>query len=321
MKKFVCTMPEKASGLWPVLAACYSVSVKNASAPTADQHAEDGFVLVAVIWMAGLLAVISTAFVLTVRSHTLIARNLVYNGKAETIADGMVKLAALRLVGQATGGTIKFNGEHSFCQWSSDAMIGLAVQDQGGLVDLNVASPDLLNALFKGLAQSQAETDSLIAELQDYRDPDSQSASGESEPSNYPGKNFGPKNAPFSIVEELDQVPGVNAALFEKLLPLVTVQSQQPGFDLSRAPKELLAALGATSPTDPQLQRFSSPSAYKLFAVDVVVETKQNARYYRHAMIALVLQPDRPFAILSWQQGRNTDDWQFPETAQSPCIN
>jgi general secretion pathway protein K len=280
-----------------------------------------GFVLLAVIWMAGLLAVISTAFVVTVRSHTLIARNVVYNSKAGYIADGMVKFSALQLVTENSDRKSNLSGETRFCQWSRNVIVGIRIQDQGGLVDLNIASPDLILALFRGVSLSPSEASDLMAALQDYRDPDLKNVTGGVEPVTYPGKVFGPKNGPFAIIEELDQLPGMNNALFKQLMPLVTVHSQQTGFDLTRAPKTLISALGGNSAADLLLARFSSPSAYKIFAIDAVVETKQNAHYFRHAIVALVLQPDRPFAILSWQHGLNVDDWSFPKSDQKPCFN
>jgi type II secretory pathway component PulK len=75
---------------------------------------EDGFVLVAVIWLAGLLAIMATGFMITVRSHTLSARNLVFNSKAEYLADGMVMLTALQLTDQSANSKMNFAGEPSF---------------------------------------------------------------------------------------------------------------------------------------------------------------------------------------------------------------
>jgi general secretion pathway protein K len=282
-----------------------------------DNAREDGFVLIAVIWIAGLMAVIATAFVITVKSHTLIARNVVFNTKAEYIADGMAKLVASRLVRNTGDGSQKFNGVTGFCQWSQDAIAGFRVQDQGGLVDLNLASPELLAALFAGLHMPAG----LINSIQDYRDPDLVSVDGGAEPEVYAGKNFGPKNASFVTVEELDQVPGIDDAVFARLSRFLTVHSQQTGFDLTHAPAQLLTVLGTRSAAATELAQFSSVSPSKIFGIDVVVKTKQGATFYRKAIFVLVLQPDRPFTILSWQQGRSATDWTFPSAAQKVCVN
>jgi general secretion pathway protein K len=278
---------------------------------------ERGFVLVAVIWMAGLLAVVATAFVLTARSHTMIARNTVTKIRAEYIADGMVKLTALQLVKDMKSGSFKLNGVPHFCQWTTDTVVGLSIQDQGGLIDLNVASPDLLKTLFKGLNVPEADAQKLINNLQDFRDPDSVAVGSGEEPIHFPNKNFGPKNAPFSMVEEIDQVQGANEELLARLMPLLTVYSQQTGFDPTRAPQQLLDALGANNA---KIDQFTSPSPATGFEIDVIVKTRQSAVFYRKAIIDFILQPDRPFAVLEWKQGRSATEWNFPAQVEQSCL-
>ena len=157
------------------------------------QDTEAGFVLVSVIWIAGLLAVVATAFAIVVRSHTLGGSNVVYSTRAESAADGMTLAAALRLATFAEGtGALKLNGEPALCQWPGEIAVAVSIQDQGGLVDLNTASPDLLSALLRGLGEGDTGSAEIVAAVQDYRDADGQSASGGDEPSVFPGKSYGP---------------------------------------------------------------------------------------------------------------------------------
>lgn len=278
--------------------------------------ADEGFVLVSVIWIAGLLAVVATAFAITVRSHTLAGSNIVYNTRAESVADGMTLATALRLA-TATNVKFKLNGETNYCRWPDDIAVAISVQDQGGLADLNTASPELLRALLQGLGANDVKSAEIIAALQDFRDPDSQSAAGGEEPAMFPGKSYGPKNAPLTIPEEIDQVPGLDDALFHKLMPLVTTYSQQPGIDLSSAPKQLLALLGAGESS----LRFASPSPAKTFGIDVIAELKNGSRFRRQAYISLLRQPDRPFAILAWQRGGDTGEATSLPAGGPPCFN
>jgi general secretion pathway protein K len=282
---------------------------------------EDGFVLVAVIWLAGLLAIMATGFMITVRSHTLSARNVVFNSKAEYLADGMVMLTALQLTDQSASSKKSFAGETYFCRWEGNAEVAVRIQDQAGLVDLNTASPQLITAMLSGLNASSSEARNLAAEFQDYRDADNQGADGGLELTTYDRKSFGPKNAPFAVVEEVDQLPHVTDEMTAQLIPLVTVHSQQTGFDPTRAPQPLIDLLGAKDRQDAELTNFSSSTPSKIFGIDVLVKSKQNSAFYRKAIVELILQPDRPFVILDWQRGRNADGWKFPTRTSSPCIN
>jgi len=277
---------------------------------------ENGFVLVSVIWIAGLLAVVATAFIVSVRSHTLAGSNIIHNAKAEAAADGMALFTAFRLATDANV-AFKLNGDVSYCRWQDNINIAISIQDQGGLVDLNTASPELLGALLGSLGPGKDQSTAILSALQDFRDPDSQSASGGVEVEVFPGKNYGPKNAPLAIPEEIDQVPELDETLFHRLMPFVTTYSQQPGIDFSRAPQQLLALLG-----DGDFARqFASPSASKTFGIDIIAELKNGSRFRRQAFISLMRQPHRPFAVLTWRRGRDhAEPAPFPKNAQ-PCFN
>jgi general secretion pathway protein K len=293
-------------------------STLNHSFKTKPEDTDAGFVLVSVIWIAGLLAVVATAFAITVRSHTLAGSNVVYNTRAESVADGMALATALRLATPANvNETLKLNGGTTYCQWSNDIAVAVAVQDQGGLADLNTASPELLTTLMLGLGADEAKSAEIVAALQDFRDPDSQSASGGVEPAIFPGKAYGPKNAPLAIPEEIDQVPELDDELFHKLMPFVTVYSQQSGIDLSSAPQQLLNLLG----TSESASRFSSPSPTKTFSIDVTAELKNGSRYRRQALVSLLRQPNRPFAILAWWRGGDSGETPSLPSSGPACFN
>ena len=282
------------------------------------ESSDAGFVLVSVIWIAGLLAVVATAFAITVRSHTLAGSNIIYNTRAELVADGMALVTALRLASSANANeSSKLNGEPNHCRWSDDIAVAISIQDQGGLVDLNTASPSLLLALMRGLGEDDLKSAEIVAALQDFRDPDSQSASGGIEPAYFPGKAYGAKNAPLAIPEEIDQVPELDDALFHKLMPFVTVTSQQSGIDLSSVPQKLLDLLG----TRDAAARFASPSPAKTFSIDVTAELKNGSRYRRQALVSLLRQPDRPFAILAWRRGGDPGEAPPLPTNGPACFN
>ncbi|MEN9937973.1 MAG: hypothetical protein RLZZ387_4552, partial [Chloroflexota bacterium] len=90
------------------------------------------------------------------------------------------------------------DGQHIIVPRLGAASLALAEGSQagqdGGLLDINTADPEALDAL-PGIGAAIAER--IVA----YRE----------------------ENGPFRAVEELQQVKGIGAALFEKIAPLVTV--------------------------------------------------------------------------------------------------
>ena len=282
-----------------------------------------GFVLIAVIWIAGLLAIVSTAFVMQVKSNTLLARNLVFNGKAEALADGMADFLAYRMSLLLDVSVMKPDGMRQYCSWHEMTTVGFRIQDQAGLIDLNTASPQLMLKFLKGVGLSTIDAEHLAGDLQDYRSAGREAAAGGTKPVAYAGRKFGPKNAPFETPNEVDQIPGVNEMILSQFQELATVYSQSQGIDLSRAPGSLKQILGMSGavilPAD--LDAFTTPSPSKAFGIDIVVETREHARFYRRAVVAITQQPQKPFAYLSWEQGRSAESWILPKEPQPDCFN
>jgi hypothetical protein len=73
--------------------------------PNRNPTPESGFILVSVIWIAGLLAVMAAAFTIGIRSYTLMGRNVIQGERAQAMADGMVRLAAYELASQDLAGS------------------------------------------------------------------------------------------------------------------------------------------------------------------------------------------------------------------------
>ena len=141
---------------------------------------ENGFVLIMVIWLSGLLAAFAISVTVSVRSHALYARNAMSEVRAKGIADGLVQLTALQVVYE--DGAPPADGSWRACSWPDGAQAWVAVQDQSGLVDLNTASPSLMAALIEGLGLPPVEAEEMVAAMRDFRDADSISDFGRGEP-------------------------------------------------------------------------------------------------------------------------------------------
>lgn len=262
--------------------------------------ANKGFVLVTVIWLSAILAAFAVSVSVSVRSHALFARNAASGALAAGIADGLLQLTALDLAhaSQAARGA-RADGSWRACRWSKAAQAWISVQDQNGLVDLNMASAPLMIALLRGLGLPPDQALVMSGAMRDYRDADSNAGQGGPEPSAYPGRPFGPKNAPFDAVEELDQIPGMTPELLQRLRSLATVSSQQPGIDFAAAPDALLQALhisraaGASSP-------FAGARGSPVSAITVAVQLADGTRFVRRALLEWTDQPNQPFVTTSW---------------------
>jgi general secretion pathway protein K len=262
---------------------------------------QKGFALLFVIWVSALIAAVATGLVIKVRTNTLVAANIGQSEKAKRVADGVARLLALRLAEQKT---IASNGVSLTCDYEG-TKVAYLVQDQAGLVDINTAPDYLLIELISRLGGSAATAKQVTDAIFDYRDPDQTAREGGAEPATYNGRNFGPKNAPFESVEELDQIPGLEDAQYRRLIELVTVNSFEAGIDPAAAPPELRRIFDQTPQGDftGVLASFVSRSQKRSFELDVRATLKDGGRYSRKALVFVTGQPDRPFAFMSWQRG------------------
>ena len=104
-----------------------------------------------------------------------------------------------------------------------------SITDDSGKIDINAAGSngDLLTNLFvtHGVALDKAQA--LSDAVQDWIDSDDNTRPNGAEIAQYKaaGLSYGPKNAPFDTVSELQQVLGMTYDLYQKIEPGITIYS------------------------------------------------------------------------------------------------
>jgi general secretion pathway protein K len=278
-----------------------------------------GLVLVSVLWLLALLTLVTLVLLTAVRLDVRATGQLGRHAEAEALADGLMRLVALRLGDRdrrpldAAG--LARDGTPMFCR-HEDAVVAIAVTDVGGLVDLNAASANLLEWLLRGLGVAPDKAAALAAAILDFRDEDDVPGVNGAESAAYraAGLAHGPKNAPFETVTELDQVLGMDLALLDHLRAVATVHSRQPGIDARVAPREVLSAAAASprigaAAASPKLgapeaadipPEFRIASRGRAFRVTVAVQLLSAGRFAREA----VIEPERTaplgFRVREW---------------------
>jgi general secretion pathway protein K len=221
-----------------------------------DRTTKNGFALVVVIWGLGIIALLIISFMTTARLRLQSAFNIAGTAQATLLADAAINIAILGLLTEqghsaSPTGRLVHGGEPYYCALPG-AIAAIVIEDEGGKVDLNGASQELLRALTEGFGMDRPEADRLTTNVVAYRAAstgDQKITDADYAESNRP---FGPKHALFQTALELDQVVGVEPNLFRTLLPFVTVHSRRPKLDPLAAPPALFAALAGFSPEDVQ---------------------------------------------------------------------
>jgi general secretion pathway protein K len=203
-----------------------------------------GMVLVIVLWIITLLAVMAGGFAYSMRIETRLATSAVERAQARALAEaGMAYALAWQLDPDAQKQWPP-NGDPR--EWAfGGGRMRIEVTNASGLVNLNNAGSDLLEALLAGAGVDAGERDRLAEAIQDWRDPDDQPMPRGAEGPEYRAAGqLGPKNANFESLEELGQVLGVTRELQKRLASATTVFSYESAVNPELAPARVLRALG-----------------------------------------------------------------------------
>jgi hypothetical protein len=151
--------------------------------------------------------------------------------------------------------------------------VAVSITDTAGLVDLNAASPALLEWLLRGLGVAPDRVAALAAAIVDFRDEDDISSVNGAESAAY------------------------HAALLDRLRAVTTVYSRQPGVGPAVAPREVLAVAaaasgagaGAAGRSDPARadipSQFRIPSRARAYRVIVPVQLGDGGRFARETVV------------------------------------
>jgi general secretion pathway protein K len=214
-----------------------------------------GFALLSVLWCVGLLAAVAAVLLRAVHADLAQARTDLALARAQAAVDGKARLAILKALDQP------------LMAWDGRTQGGVIFQDEGGLVDLNSASPVLLSAMMRNAGVTTDKAAAIVVAR-------------------------GPETAPtpyYSILD-LARAPGIEPGLARRLRPWITVHSGQAGIDPQTAPAALAADLPASAKMD---SRHGAVRISAQASVDGVIA-------WRTADVRLTRQGALPYRILSW---------------------
>ena len=121
--------------------------------------------------------------------------------------------------------------------------VGLRIQDEAGLIDINSADDALLLGLLTDAALPGQAVIPLFDALQDWRDPDPDRRYAGAEDEDYLLAAYDAKDGPFNSIEELRRVSGMSDDLYRNIRHAVTIHSMQPGINPALAPRAALDAI------------------------------------------------------------------------------
>jgi general secretion pathway protein K len=213
------------------------------SSSQSETAANDGFVLVAVLWMlAALTTLISiySAYALNTAAASHVTDDRI---QAEASIRSGVEIAAYR---KLAGSEAQSAGRFEVQVGRTRVVVRLSPET--ARIDINAAPKDLLTGLFVELGVDQAQAEFLTDRVIGWRDK--ADAGHGAEAQLYLKRNvpYQPRQAPFESALELSLLPEISPALVERALPLVTIFSGRGQVDAMSAPPTILSALPGMTP-------------------------------------------------------------------------
>lgn len=180
-----------------------------------------GIVLIAVLWVAILLALLSGMVMKVSRSDLNLARNLRQQAQAELAADSALQTAIYVIVNDGTGA---WHMDGTVYAWRiGDTEVRVRMADENARIDLNAANPLVLASLFRAAGMEASQATALSGEIAAYRN---QGNGGDASQGVARLRNS--RRKPFVAVEALYRLPGMSAELFRRVAPALTVYTGRP---------------------------------------------------------------------------------------------
>ena len=201
-----------------------------------------GAALILVLWLVAALSLVVMASARGIRQQTLRAGLDLERLRAESVLDAAIQLTTQRMMVE--------RGPESHYRIQRQSFGGLdvwvEVTPSGGLVDVNVASEPLLQALFQragGLSAGEAAI--MTSRVHDFIDPDDAPGGvGGAEAAQYRAAGWPtlPRNGALDDISELRSVLGMTPELYEIIAPHLGINGQQR-IEIDSAPPALIDAL------------------------------------------------------------------------------
>lgn len=311
-----------------------STSPRRSRAIDDGARSESGIALIAVLWVMVVLAALAASFSTSTRTRVNLARNIGEAAAAEAIADAAVSRAAAGLALPISEGGIRT--DQTIYQWPfAGGLARFVISDEGGKIDLNLASRTLLRDYFDVVGIGGGEAEALADAIVRYRFGSAGDAlSDESDGENGEGFAGDGGSAPFIVLEELQRLPGMTGDIYRRIAPALTIYSDQPDPDADaalpavreararaqgrRADEERTSTVEEPWPPPPpgplsilREGSFAPRSMAGVFTIHSEGRSAGGAIFVREAVVAIEYGGDRPYVVRIWRLGRR---FLFPRT-------
>lgn len=278
-------------------------------------NGEEGFALITVLWAGTLLSFVALGLVAAVRLEAGAASNAIDRVRAEAIAEAAINRAVLSLLDPRKEMRWPTNGQATEFSFE-DVEVRVSIQDEQGKININLASDQLLAALFESSGMNEEQAQSFADRVADWRDPDNLRRLSGAEKRDYirAGWLHIPRDRPFETIYEVARVMGMTMEVMQRIEPAITVHSNTASVDLKVAEPSVLNMISdddqdqanksarsrqTDSPSPLSMPIDQAAAGERAYTIRAMVGTSTDAERGWEAIVRLTGNSNAPIWMLS----------------------
>lgn len=277
------------------------------------ENPERGSIAILALWGIALIFMLIAPVAFATRGEIAIAHNALAESRARFAAEAGTQLGLQRLLRRHAAGMRTFDGSPEAWERGS-TRVAISIADEAGKIDLNVAPVELLAGLFTAAGEPREAAALIACNVLDRR--------GDAA-TDCPQPDVAHPARRFTVTEELAEVPGVGARLFDRVAPYVTVATGASAIDPRVASRTVLLAIpGATAglvdgfldsrkmwgdlgSADAGMLAAATPyvmiSPARDFTITALATTDDGARYRAELQVRLTSNTTQPYQVIAWR--------------------
>ena len=278
-----------------------------------ETNQERGSIAILALWGIALIFMLIAPVAFATRGELQIARNALAESRARLAAEAGTQLGLLRLLRLHDSGGV-FDGTPQAWQQGS-TRVAIAIADEAGKIDLNLAPLELLAGLFEAVGANQEAATLIACNILDRRGDIGTDCPQAGTP--HAGQRF-------VVPEELAELPGIDDQLYNRVANDITVTSGASAIDPMVAPRGVLMAIpGATAglvdsfietratmrdlgAADAELipsaaAPFVMASPRRDYTIAATALTSDGARYRAELQVRLTGRAAQPYQVMGWR--------------------
>jgi general secretion pathway protein K len=262
--------------------------------------------LIVVLWLVVLLSIMAAGHSRNVHTDTTLASRQVQSAKARALAEAGINHVILQMLAADSDRELRTDGS-LFRVRIDDEDVTIAIRDATGLVDLNGANAELLDAALKACGVRETDRVELVDAILDWRDKDDLRHLNGIEDDDYvaAGVAWTSRDGAFEAIDELRYLPGMSQALYDRLAPLVTIYSGRGALNVEYAPPALISALtGEEVPTAERGNDDGKASGPRngTFHIYASASGSSGTVAAVEAVVQITRASKSPFTIMDWRE-------------------